>query len=57
MVDPLVFDEIGEANINLANMATTPCDMLIEAFHPGMMSKSLFQNAPDILKLPESTNR
>ena len=31
MTDPLVFDQVDEAHINLANMATTPLDMLIEA--------------------------
>ena len=38
-MDPIVFNEIGEADINLANMATTPRDMLIEALHPGIFTK------------------
>jgi len=38
-MDPIVFNEIGEADINLANMVTTLSDMLIQALHPGIFTK------------------
>ena len=63
MNESVVFDEIDEANINLANMVTTLGDMLIKALHPGIFTKGnvvwkfVFQDAPGILKHPEFTNQ